>query len=234
MQTMTYSMQGGVDVNIPKEASEIIERLTAAGFEAYAVGGCVRDALMGRTPKDIDVATNALPVQIKNVFSDCVINTKGEKYGCISVKTPMGRTVEITTFRSEGDYADHRHPRLVHFVQTIEEDLARRDFTINALAYNEQRGLVDIFGGERDIRDRRIACIGDADARFGEDALRMLRALRFASELDFEIDSSVEKSIHKNHDLISFVPRETLHNEMERIMRGTGAKRLFEQFRDII
>ena len=173
--------------SIPEHARIVVDRLEYCGYEAYVVGGCVRDSLLGRTPKDWDVCTNALPDEVLRVFRRFHVIKTGLKHGTVTVICD-GESVEVTTFRSDGEYKDSRHPEKVTFTGNIAHDLSRRDFTVNAIAYNPREGLVDLFCGEDDIRKRLIRCVGDPEKRFEEDALRILRAFRFMSKLDFEID----------------------------------------------
>ena len=166
-------------MQLSKGAQICIRTLEKAGFEAYAVGGCVRDALLGLKPHDYDLCTSALPAQTAELFADYTLVRSGEKHGTIGVVVD-GEVIEITTFRTEGGYADSRHPDWVRFVPTVEEDLSRRDFTVNAMAYNPNRGYIDPFGGQQDLRDGILRTVGDAKTRFSEDALRILRGVRFA------------------------------------------------------
>ena len=163
-------------MNIPKAVQHCIDALEQAGFAAYLVGGCVRDAYLGLIPRDFDLCTAALPEQIELVFSDRKLVLAGKKHGTIGVVTESG-VVEITTFRTEGDYTDNRHPQWVRFVPNVEADLARRDFTINAMAYSPSRGFADPFGDRQDLENRMLRAVGDPATRFHEDALRILRLL---------------------------------------------------------
>lgn len=164
---------------LPEHVLTCIRHLEDAGFAAYAVGGCVRDDMLGLRPGDYDLCTDALPEQLRRIFSGFGLVLAGEKHGTVGVITPEG-VVEITTFRTEGGYEDHRHPQWVRFVPRIEEDLSRRDFTVNAMAWSPTRGLADPFGGQEDLRRRVLRTVGDPEARFREDALRILRGVRFA------------------------------------------------------
>ena len=164
-----------------EQAAEIIKTIKARGFRAYLVGGCVRDVLMGRTPEDWDIASSARPEQIMEIFGEKAIPT-GLRHGTVTVKARDG-LYEITTFRTEGTYSDGRHPDTVSFSSSIEEDLSRRDLTINAMAMDDDGRVIDPFGGQKDLALRRIRCVGDPRKRFEEDALRILRAIRFASVL---------------------------------------------------
>lgn len=193
----------------------IIKMLEDAGFEAYAVGGCVRDMMLGRTPQDWDITTNALPEQVKAVFARTF--DTGIKHGTVSVRM-LGRTYEVTTYRIDGTYRDHRHPDRVSFAGALAEDLSRRDFTINAMAYHPGRGLVDLFKGERDLRKRVVRCVGMPDERFDEDALRMLRALRFSAYLCFDIDEETYEAVKRKRALMAFVSKERIFAELNKTL----------------
>ena len=169
-------------MRLPEHAAHAIRRLERAGFEAWAVGGCVRDSLRGVEPHDWDLCTSASPAQMQAVFADARVLTTGLKHGTLTVLTDGG-PLEITTYRTEGGYSDGRHPDGVRFVTDIREDLARRDFTVGAMAWHPKRGLCDPFGGQTDLKNGVLRAVGDADTRFQEDALRILRGLRFASKL---------------------------------------------------
>ena len=166
--------------SLPASVCQLISRLESAGYEAYAVGGCVRDMLCGRTPHDWDLCTSAMPWETKACFPDCTVLTIGEKHGTITVLW-NGEPYEITTYRVDGTYTDCRRPEEVTFVRSLEEDLRRRDFTMNAMAYHPERGLVDLCGGRDDLAAGVLRCVGDPERRFSEDALRILRGLGFAA-----------------------------------------------------
>lgn len=171
-------------MDLPNYVSNILSSLNDHGFQAFVVGGCVRDALLGIEPSDYDITTNALPDQVETIFSHTI--PTGKKHGTITILTDTNM-VEVTTYRIEADYQDHRHPNSVQFVDDLVQDLARRDFTINAMAYHPEVGLVDPFGGQSDLEKGLIRAVGDANKRFEEDALRMLRAHRFASRYHFKL-----------------------------------------------
>ena len=208
-------------VRIPDYALTVLERLERYGFEAYVVGGCVRDSLMGRTPKDWDVCTNALPEEVLRVFRKFHVIKTGLQHGTVTVMVNH-EPVEVTTFRVDGDYSDNRHPDSVSFVSRVEEDLSRRDFTINAMAYNPTRGLVDAFGGQEDMQARVMRCVGDADARFNEDGLRILRALRFASRFGFDVERETSDAVRRNRHLLENVSAERIFKELKGILEGEG------------
>ena len=207
-------------IHVPPFAAAVIGKLGAGGYEAYAVGGCVRDTMLGRAPNDWDVTTSALPETTLSLFS-CADGFKavptGIAHGTVTVISG-GEPVEVTTFRVDGKYSDHRRPDSVGFTGRLEEDLARRDFTINAMAYSPERGLIDPYGGLRDLGDRIIRCVGEPERRFDEDALRILRALRFASTLGFEIDDQTAEAAVRLRALILDISRERVSAELEKLV----------------
>ncbi|MCR4712678.1 MAG: CCA tRNA nucleotidyltransferase [Clostridia bacterium] len=195
----------------------IIETLNAAGFEAYAVGGCVRDALLNKSPEDWDITTSAMPDDVKALFPRTF--DTGIEHGTVSVLL-QGRTYEVTTYRTDGDYKDHRHPEAVSFTKSLFEDVARRDFTINAMAYHPVEGLKDFFGGQKDLSANIIRCVGDPKKRFDEDALRMLRAVRFASRLSFAIEEKTLEAICEMAPMLRHVSRERVMDEVTKTLMG--------------
>ena len=204
-----------MEINISQGAERILRTLENAGYEAYIVGGAVRDCIMGKTPSDYDIATNALPRQVKELFPKTI--DTGIKHGTVTViDNKIG--YEVTTYRKEEKYADNRHPDSISFVSDIETDLRRRDFTMNAIAYNPSRGIVDIFGGVSDIKNRTIRCVGNAGDRFKEDALRMVRAVRFSACLNFEMDEETKKGIRKYSVLVKNVSAERILSELNTIL----------------
>lgn len=213
-------------------ARTAIELLKNAGFEAYAVGGAVRDSLMGKTPFDFDITTSAKPEETISVFSGYRTFPQGIKHGTVSVIIE-GEVLEITTYRQDGDYADHRHPDQVLFTRRLQDDLSRRDFTVNAMAYNDEEGVVDLFGGVEHLKSRTLASVGNAEERFEEDALRILRALRFSSVLDFDIDYATALAIEKKAPLLRFVSRERISVEMRKLLAGVRVERIFNEFRSV-
>ena len=204
-----------LQIQIDHGAAWVVEQLENAGYEAYVVGGCVRDALMGITPKDWDITTSARPEQVKEVFS--VTFDTGIEHGTVSVRYEH-ETYEVTTYRIDGAYTDHRRPDAVAFTSLLYEDLARRDFTINAMAYHPERGLVDYFEGQLDLQRGCIRCVGKAEERFQEDALRMLRAIRFAARLRFEIEENTFKAIQNKAEGLAHVSRERVADEMNKTL----------------
>lgn len=204
-----------MEIRIPKDAKSIIDKLTGAGYEAYIVGGCVRDCLLGLVPDDWDITTNALPKQVKELFRRTI--DTGIEHGTVTVMIG-DEGYEVTTYRTDGAYSDGRHPDKVTFVPSLEEDLKRRDFTINAMAYNDSEGLVDLFGGRDDIEKKVIRCVGCADERFSEDALRMMRAVRFAAKLGYGIDNEALASIKKLAPTLSRVSAERITTELTKLL----------------
>lgn len=215
-------------MELPKGLKAVISRLENNGFEAYIVGGCVRDTLMGRVPDDYDVTSSALPEQTAEIFSDCRLLSYGAKHGTVTVMYD-GMPIEITTFRREGEYTDSRRPSVVYFDATLEQDLSRRDFTCNAMAYSPERGLVDIFGGRDDINKGIIRAVGVAEDRFSEDALRILRALRFASVLDFEIEKNTALAAVKCGPLLNNISGERICTELFKLLCGKGFARVIRE-----
>lgn len=220
-------------MNIPQGPDEILNRLTAAGFQAYAVGGCVRDSLLGTVPGDWDICTSALPEETEACFSDLRVMETGLKHGTVTVIF-QGVPYEITTFRSDGNYLDHRRPQQVNFVRTLKEDLLRRDFTINAMAVGLDEEIQDPFGGRQDLTDGIIRCVGDPDTRFTEDALRILRGLRFASRLGFSIAPETAAAMERNKNLLSYVSGERIYKELTGILIGTYAQSVLEQYGGVL
>ena len=210
-------------INIPDSVKAIITRLEQNGYEAYAVGGCVRDSLLGRAPKDWDITTSALPDEIKKVFGRTI--DTGIEHGTVTVMYD-GEGYETTTYRIDGKYSDSRHPDSVEFSRSLEEDLKRRDFTINAMAYSDRRGIVDLFGGIDDLDDRIIRCVGNPIERFSEDALRILRAIRFSAELDFDIDDKTLDAAALLKDRLELINAERIHSELERLITSAHPEKI--------
>lgn len=211
----------------PAKVRTIISRLQDAGYEAYAVGGCVRDSYMGRIPNDWDITTNALPAQVKEIFRRTI--DVGIEHG--TVKVMMGNDgYEVTTYRIDGEYEDSRHPKEVTFTSDLAEDLRRRDFTINAMAYSEKTGLVDLFGGMQDLRDGVIRAVGDPAERFDEDALRMLRALRFSAAFDFKIEDETAKAISRLCGNLANISAERIRTEFEKLICSDHPGRLRQAY----
>lgn len=202
-------------MELPEHVKTIIQKLESHGYEAYAVGGCVRDTLLGRTPGDWDITTSAAPQQVKAIFRKTV--DTGIQHGTVTVILDhVG--YEVTTYRIDGDYADSRHPSEVTFTSNLEEDLKRRDFTINAMAYNEKTGLKDCFGGYEDLQKGIIRCVGDPKERFGEDALRMLRAVRFSAQLGFSIEESTRQAVRLLAGNLRQISAERIQTELVKLL----------------
>lgn len=200
---------------LPDDVKFIIGTLTANGYEAYAVGGCVRDSILHRVPGDWDITTSARPCQVKKLFRRTI--DTGIQHGTVTVM--MGHTgYEVTTYRVDGEYEDSRHPKSVEFTSSLLEDLRRRDFTINAMAYSDESGIVDEFGGIEDLENGVIRCVGNPEERFGEDALRMLRAVRFSAQLGFDIEQGTCEAIEKLAPAIDKISRERIHSELGKIL----------------
>lgn len=219
-------------MDLPKEVMVVFQLLEKNAFEAYLVGGCVRDSLVGRTPKDWDFTTNATPEEITCVFetAEYKVVPTGIKHGTVSVVIDS-EVFEITTFRTDGKYKDGRHPETVEFSKSIEEDLSRRDFTMNSIAYNPKKGFIDPFGGKEDILNKVVRANGLATERFNEDALRIMRAIRFSSQLSFEIEKSTFEAIKSYSDLIDKVSKERIVAELKKIFESNahlGLKLLIE------
>lgn len=199
-------------INIPSNANKLIHLLQHEGYSAYVVGGCVRDSLLNRNPNDWDICTSATPTEMMAVFKDFQIIETGLQHGTITVVVDTD-TYEVTTFRIDGEYTDNRRPNSVSFTNKLEEDLSRRDFTINAMAYNDEEGLIDPFNGLTDINEKVIRCVGDPLARFDEDALRVLRALRFACQLGFAIDFTTSMALFIKSPLLENISKERINVE---------------------
>lgn len=220
-------------MELPEYAEKIIERLRSCGFEAYSVGGCVRDLLLGATPKDYDFTTNASPEQVKRVFSDCRTFDCGLRFGTVGVLIGE-ETVEITTYRCDGGYSDHRRPDRVTFSGKLSEDLMRRDFTINAMAFAPAENLIDLFGGQADLARRLIRAVGETEKRFREDALRILRALRFASCLDFRIEDETSAAIYRCSGLLKNISGERIYAELSKLLCGKGCETVLREYPDVL
>jgi len=250
-----------VRIGMPENVKYIIDRLYKAGFEAFSVGGCVRDSLIGRVPGDWDITTSALPSDIKKIFRHTV--DTGIEHGTVTVliypdtlekegwkgtdaenradaaagkkcvslpENGKAWTYEVTTYRIDGDYLDGRHPKQVTFTENLREDLRRRDFTINAMAYNDTVGLVDLFEGVKDLNRRMIRCVGNADERFDEDALRILRAVRFAAQLDFDIEKNTADAVVRHAAHLGAVSKERIFAELNKLLCSAHIERLKEVF----
>ena len=205
-----------IKINIPADANELIHTLQNNGHSAYIVGGCVRDSILGRTPHDWDICTSATPSEMLEIFKDKKIIETGLQHGTVTVVV-NGEPYEITTYRIDGIYSDNRRPDTVTFTDKLVENLRRRDFTINAMAYNDEEGLIDPFNGMEDIKYKKISCVGRAEDRFGEDALRILRAIRFAAQLEFTIMPGTDWEIHKQYKNLENISIERINSEFCKI-----------------
>ena len=202
-------------INLPEKVENIISTIESGGYEAYAVGGCVRDSILGRVPDDWDITTSASPQQVKRLFRHTI--DTGIQHGTVTVM--LGKEgFEVTTYRIDGEYEDCRHPKEVTFTSNLKEDLKRRDFTVNAMAYNSRAGLVDAFGGMEDIGRKLIRCVGEPEERFGEDALRMMRAVRFSAQLGYAIERETEQAIRKMAGNLEHISAERIQTELVKLL----------------
>lgn len=222
-----------MDINIPIKVRNIIDQLEKNGFEAYIVGGCVRDALMGITPRDFDITTSALPSQIQECFKDYKIIETGLKHGTLTIVLE-DEQFEVTTYRIDGEYLNHRSPEKVSFTNCLAHDLSRRDFTINAMAYSDRTGIIDKYGGQKDLFNRKIRCVGEPAVRFSEDALRILRALRFSASLDFEVEDITSLAIHECSYLLESISVERIRNEFNLILTGDTPGGVLLKYSDVL
>ncbi len=220
-------------MQLPVPVSALLARLNGAGFSAYAVGGCVRDSILGLEPHDWDICTSALPEQMQEVFKDLHTVETGLKHGTLTVVVDHV-PYEVTTFRVDGDYTDHRHPDSVRFVDDLTQDLARRDFTVNAMAWNPETGLADPFDGQSDLAANLIRCVGEPEQRFDEDALRILRALRFASVYDFAIEPATSAALRKMAPDLSRVAGERIREELLKLLCGKAAGRILREYPEVL
>lgn len=215
-----------------KASVTVLERLEDSGHKAYLVGGCLRDMMMGRQPHDFDIATSAEPETVMSIFSDFEVIPTGIKHGTVTVMID-GEPIEITTFRKDSDYSDGRRPDSITFTDKVEDDLSRRDFTINAMAFGLDGEIVDPFGGKSDIKSRVIRTVGSAEERFSEDGLRILRAIRFASVLSFTIERETKEAIHKLSRMLDNVSFERVFSEMSKIILSEKPSVQFREFKDV-
>ncbi len=220
------------NIKLPEDVRMILNRFHDNGYEAFIVGGCVRDALLGDQPKDYDITTNAIPMQTEELFHDLKVVETGIRHGTVTVIINR-EPYEITTYRTDVKYSDHRHPDEVRYALTLDEDLSRRDFTVNAMAYNEEKGLIDKFNGVKDLSDGFIRCVGDPDTRFNEDALRILRCIRFASRYGFRIEENTESALFRNRELLRYVSVERVSSEFNEIITSNKAYEYLSEYRII-
>lgn len=220
-------------IRLPEKAALLISQLESHGHEAFIVGGCVRDGLLGRAPNDWDICTSASPEEMKRCFSNLRVIETGVKHGTLTVLAE-GVPFEITTYRIDGEYSDGRHPDQVLFTSDLREDLSRRDFTINAMAWHPQTGLVDPFGGARDLKRGIIRCVGRPEKRFREDALRIMRAVRFVGQLGFRVDAETERALYQYCPLLDKIAAERMRMELDKLLCGAAAEKALRDYREII
>ena len=220
-------------MKLPQYILSLIDLLNSSGYEAFVVGGCVRDYAMGRIPSDFDMTTNATPSEMMTVFNGYKVLETGIKHGTLTVISE-NVPVEITTYRVDGEYQDQRHPEKVYFTRNLREDVSRRDFTVNAMAYNDKAGLVDFYGGLNDIEKKLIVAVGDPDKRFKEDALRIIRALRFASTLGFDIEENTASAARNNAKLLTNISAERINVELKKLLTGKNAIKILTEYSDIL
>ena len=221
------------DMKLPPAVMKAVNLLEENGYKAHLVGGCVRDRAMGITPHDYDIATNAVPDDMKRIFHGFNLIETGIKHGTLTVIIDS-EPIEITTYRIDGEYEDNRHPKSVSFTDSLYLDLSRRDFTVNAMAYSPSSGLIDEFSGAEHIKSKKIVCVGDPYKRFGEDGLRVLRALRFASVLSFDLEENTARAVFEKSHLLESVSKERIFTEIKKTLCGRGCGKIFKDFSAII
>ena len=214
-----------MQIQIPENANKIIQTLMSHGYEAYVVGGCVRDSILEKQPMDWDITTSASPMEIKELFRRTV--DTGIQHGTVTVLMDK-ESYEVTTYRVDGEYEDHRRPKEVLFTKSLEEDLKRRDFTINAMAYNEEEGLQDLFGGMKDLEEEIIRCVGIPEERFDEDALRILRAIRFSAQLNFKIDEKTKEAMQTRAKYLKDISAERIQVELTKLLTSNHPEKLID------
>lgn len=222
-----YKSNKDIKMNIPKDVRFIIDKLEEAGYEAFAVGGCVRDTILNRSPEDWDITTSARPEQVKELFKRTI--DTGIRHGTVTVMLAR-KGYEVTTYRVDGEYVDSRHPESVEFTSDLIEDLKRRDFTINAMAYNPKTGVVDAFDGIQDLNNKVIRCVGVPQERFGEDALRMMRAVRFSAQLGFDIDKNTMEAIKELAPTLANISAERIRTELEKLILSNNPGKLVDAY----
>lgn len=229
------TIKGGskLEIFIPQFVRTALDRLNECGYEGYIVGGCVRDSLLGKKPHDYDVCTNCTPDKMLEVFANFRTIENGLKHGTLTVLIES-EPVEITCYRSDGEYIGHRKPAQVTFESSLEEDLKRRDFTVNAMAYSPKEGLIDLYGGQGDLEKGIIKCVGEPEKRFDEDALRILRGLRFSSCLGFEIEEKTSKAILEQRELLKSISAERIASELKKLLCGKGVRKILLDYREVI
>ena len=222
-----------MNIRLPIYVQTALQKLNTAGHKAYIVGGCVRDSLIGRTPNDWDITTDALPEQIIAIFANDRVIPTGIQHGTVTVLLD-GQPLEITTYRIDGKYSDNRRPDSVSFTQSLQEDLLRRDFTINAMAYHPKIGIVDCYSGLADLSSQRLVCVGDPEKRFAEDALRILRALRFSAQFGFSIEKMTAKAIHRLAPLLRGISAERIQAELSKMLCGEHVRSVMLNYSDVL
>ncbi|MGI6255031.1 MAG: CCA tRNA nucleotidyltransferase [Acutalibacter sp.] len=227
-------MSGSFSAHPPKAVREAIARLESAGYQAWCVGGCVRDSLLGKEPTDWDVTTSARPEETAACFAGERLIQVGAAHGTVALVTGEGHPVEITTFRRDGAYTDGRHPDSVGFSRELADDLSRRDFTVNAMAWHPDRGLVDLFHGREDLEAKRLRCVGDPATRFSEDALRILRCLRFSSQLGFAIEPSTGAALWETRELLHHLSQERVREELTKLLTGENASSVLRAYDEVV
>lgn len=220
-------------MNLPENVMMVLETLHDKDFSAYVVGGCVRDFVLGKEPKDYDIATSARPEQVMKVFKDYEVIPTGLQHGTVTIMV-NGRPIEVTTYRLDGEYKDCRRPNGIVFLSSIEDDLMRRDFKMNAIAYNPWVGLVDPYGGIKSIENHVVQCAGNAKNRFNEDALRILRALRFSAQLGFDIEEETSNAIHDCKHLLNNISKERIQSELVKIIMSDNGGKILSEYRDVL
>jgi len=220
-------------MHLPENVEYILSRINESGYRADIVGGCVRDCILGKEPNDYDVTTNAKPEAVREIFSDLRTVDTGIKHGTVAVIIDS-EPYEITTYRRDGKYSDNRHPDSVSFADELSDDLSRRDFTVNAMCYNHRDGFTDLFGGRRDIDAKIIRAVGNPRVRFEEDALRVMRALRFASVLDFAVEENTARAIEECAGLVAAISAERIYTEWKKLIGGIAAYRILREYQSVI
>lgn len=220
-------------MNLPENVMTVLKSLHDNDFSAYVVGGCVRDFVLGKEPKDYDIATSARPEQVMEVFKDYEVIPTGLQHGTVTIMV-NGQPIEVTTYRLDGEYKDCRRPNGIVFLASVEDDLMRRDFKMNAIAYNPWVGLVDPYGGINDIVNCVVQCVGNAKNRFNEDALRILRALRFSAQLRFDIEEETSNAIHDCKHLLDNISKERIQNELVKILMSDNGGKVLSEYRDVL
>ena len=222
-----------MEMNLPEDVMTALETLHNNDFSAYVVGGCVRDFILGKEPKDYDIATSAKPEQVMEAFKDYEVIPTGLQHGTVTIMV-NGQPIETTTYRLDGEYKDCRRPNGIVFLANIEDDLMRRDFKMNAIAYNPWVGFVDPYGGIESIKNRVVHCVGKAKNRFNEDALRILRALRFAAQLGFDIEEETSNAIHDCKHLLDNISKERIQSELVKIIMSDNGGKVLSEYRDVL